>query len=173
MLDSILEAITQLKTFILVSGVGILFLGFVLIIACSKFSWSSRRRRTIGFFYAMNTWDMFGFSSCMLKIFLAVSFLVGKGRVEFLHIIIFIVLELCYIVYKHKIKGIFTDVGLTVVSVIVMVIMQLLYNYLNDIIFDMRICVVMWMLGILLCLYEIYDLFSCCNNIVSKYRTKG
>ena len=73
MLDSILEAIAQLKTFIFVSGVGILLLGFMLIIACSKCSWSSRRRKTIGFFYAMNTWDIFGFSSCMLKIFLAIS----------------------------------------------------------------------------------------------------
>ena len=173
MLDNILEATTQLKTFIMVSAIGMLVVGVILLISCRKFAWNSRNRRTIGFFYAMDTWDIFGLSSCMLKLFLAISFLVGKGLVEFLHIVIFIVLELCYILYKHKLKGLLADIGLAVVSVIVMVIMQLLYNYLHDIIFDMKVCVIMWMLAILLCLYELYDVYSCCNHIVSKYKTKG
>ena len=73
MLDNILEATTQLKTFIMVSAIGILIVGAILLISCRKFSWNSRSRRTIGFFYAMDTWDMFGLASCMLKLFLAIA----------------------------------------------------------------------------------------------------
>ena len=42
MLDSILEAVMQLKTFILVSGIGIVFVGVFLLISCSKFDWNKR-----------------------------------------------------------------------------------------------------------------------------------
>lgn len=174
MLDSILEAITQLKTFILVAGAGILVVGATLLIICNKFSWNSYRRKFIGFFYRMNTWDVFGLSCCFIKIFLAISFLVAKGQVEVLHIVIFVVLKLCYIVHKHSVKGLLTDIGLTAISIIVMIIMNLLFNYLNEIIFDVRISIIMWMLGILLCLYSIYDLFCCCNNIIGKtQKTEG
>ena len=172
MLDSILEAIIQLKTFICVSAIGILLVGFFLMIICNKFSWDSKRRKCIGFFYAMKTWDVFGLSVCLIKIFLTVSFLVSKGQINILHILIFIVLKICYIIHRRSLRGIVLDIGLTLVSVIIMVIMNLLYNYLNDIIFDIKIAVVIGILGVLLCMYAIYDLFCCCNAVMSQQRNR-
>ena len=168
MLDSILEAIMQLKTFIFVSAIGIILVGFFLLIVCNKFSWNSSRRRFIGFFYAMKTWDVFGVSTCFIKIFLTVSFLVTKGQISLLHIVIFVILKLCYIIHRRSLRGMVLDIGLTLVSIIIMVIMNLLYNYLNDIIFDIKIAIVIGILGVLLCMYAIYDLFCCCNAVMAQ-----
>lgn len=168
MLDSILETISQLKIFVIVSGIGILIVGLLLLILCNKFSWNSWRRKIIGFFYRMGTWDALGLSCCFIKVFLVISFFVSMGRVELIHIFIFVLLKLCYLINKRTAKGLVMDIGLTIISVIVMIIMGLLYNYLNDIIFDVKISAIMWLLGVLLCLYSVYDLFSCCNNIIKR-----
>ncbi len=174
MLDSILEAITQLKTFIMVSAIGILCVGIILLIVCNKFSWDSKRRKFIGFFYRMGTWDTFGISCCLIKIFLTISFMVTKGRIELLQIIIFVILKICYIIHRKSVRGIVMDIGLTLVSIIVMVIMNMLYHYLNDIIFDAKIAVIIGVLGVLLCLYSIYDLFCCCNTVMIRHqKTEG
>ena len=173
MLDSILEAIAQLKIFTLVSGIGIVITGVVLLIICKEFSWDSPNRKHIGFFYRMSTWDTFGLSCCFIKLFLAISFLITQCNVENIHIFVFVVLKLCYISLRRSLKGIIMDIGLAILSVIVMIIMGLLYNYLNDIIFDLKICIIMWILAVLLCLYALYDLFACCNYIIRKKDLKN
>ena len=143
------------------------------LILCNKFSWNSWRRKIIGFFYRMGTWDALGLSCCFIKVFLVISFFVSMGRVELIHIFIFVLLKLCYLINKRTAKGLVMDIGLTIISVIVMIIMGLLYNYLNDIIFDVKISAIMWLLGVLLCLYSVYDLFSCCNYIIRKRDLKN
>lgn len=172
MLDSILEAITQLKTFILVSGIGILLVGIFLLISCNKFSWNSKRRKLIGFFYNLQTWDVIALSCCFIKIFLAISFLIMVGRIETVHIIIFVILKIFFIIHRFNKKTIVMDAGLTIVSVIMMLIMNMLCHYLNDIIFDIRIAVVVYILGILLCMYSVYDLFCCCNAVMGKQKNR-
>ena len=42
MLDSVLEAIMQLRTFILVSGIGIVLIGVYLLFRCRKFDWNRK-----------------------------------------------------------------------------------------------------------------------------------
>lgn len=173
MLDSILEAITQLKIFTLVSAIGIVVTGVVLLFICKDFYWESPNRKHIGFFYRMSTWDTFGLSCCFIKFFLVISFLITGCNVENIHIFIFVVLKLCYIIHRRSLKGIIMDIGLAILSVIVMIIMGLLYNYLHDIMFDFKICIIMWILAVLLCLYALYDLFSCCNYIIRKRDLKN
>ena len=173
MLDSILEAISQLKIFILVAGLGIVVTGVVLLFVCKDFALDGSNKKHIGFFYRMSTWDIFGISCCFIKIFLVLSLLVSKCNIEPIHIFIFVLLKLCYIIHRHSLKGLVMDIGLAVLSIAVMIIMSLLYNYLNDIIFDYRIAIIMWILGVLLCLYALYDLFSCCNYIIRKRDLKN
>lgn len=174
MLDSMLEAIMQLKTFIVVSGIGILLIGIVLLLLCNKFSWSSSRRKVIGLFYHMKTWDVIGISCCFIKIFLTVSFLVTAGQIETIHIIIFIILKLWFLIHRLSKKGLLLDIGLTIVSIVMMIIMNMLHHYLQDVIFDAGIASVMWVLGILLCMYSVYDLFCCCNAVMERQKkTEG
>ncbi len=166
MLDSILEAVMQLKMFILVSGIGIVLIGIYLLICCSKFDWNRKNIKLIGFFYNLSVWDTVGLSCCFMKIFLIVSILITTGKVEMIHMIIFGVLELCYIIHRKSTKGLMLDLVLCVVSVIVMSIMNMLHHYLNEIVFDVRIAIVVWLLGILLCLYGIYDLMHCAKTVL-------
>lgn len=168
MLDSVLEAIMQLKTFILVSGIGIVLIGAYLLIKCRKFSWDSKNLRLIGFFYNLSVWDTIGISCCLAKIFLIFSILITTGLVETIHIIVFIVLELCYIVHRRSIKGVMLDVVLSVVSIIVLNIMNMLHHYLNEIVYDIKIVIVVYLLGILLCLYGIYDWAHCAQTVIEK-----
>lgn len=166
MLDSVLEALMQLKTFILVSGIGIALVGVFLLVFCRKFSWTGKNLKTIGFFYNLSVWDTVGISCCFMKIFLIFSILITTGNAEFIHIIIFGILELCYIIHRRSFKGVLLDIVLCVVSVIVMNIMNMLHHYLNEILYDTKIAVVVWLLGILLCLYSIYDLMHCVKTVV-------
>lgn len=166
MLDSVLEALMQLKTFILVSGIGIVLVGVFLLIFCRKFSWTGKNLKTIGFFYNLSVWDTVGISCCFMKVFLIFSILITTGKAELIHIIIFGILELCYIIHRRSFKGVLLDIVLCIVSVIVMNIMNMLHHYLNEILYDVKIAVVVWLLGILLCLYSIYDLIHCAKTVV-------
>lgn len=166
MLDSILEAVMQLKTFILVSGIGIVFVGVFLLISCSKFDWNKRNVKLIGFFYNLSVWDTVGISCCLMKIFLIFSILITTGKVDMIHMIIFGVLELCYLIHRKSTKGLMLDLVLCIVSVIVMNIMNMLHHYLNEIVFDMKVAIVVWLLGILLCMYSIYDLMHCAKTVL-------
>lgn len=166
MLDSVLEALMQLKTFILVSGIGIVVVGISLLLYCRKFSWTGKNLKTIGFFYNLSVWDTVGLSCCFMKVFLIISILITTGKVDLIHMIIFGVLELCYIIHRRSFKGVLLDIVLGLVSVIVMSIMNMLHHYLNEILYDMKIAIVVWLLGILLCLYGLYDLMHCVKTVV-------
>ena len=166
MLDSVLEAIMQLRTFILVSGIGIVLISLYLLIRCRKFDWNKKNLKLMGFFYNMSVWDTVGISCCFMKIFLIFSILITTGKVEIIHMIIFGILEVCYIIHRRSAKGIMLDVVLSIVSIIVMNIMNMLHHYLNEIVYDIRIAVVVWLLGILLCLYGIYDLMHCAKTVL-------
>ncbi len=168
MLDSVLEAIMQLKTFILVSGIGIVLIGVFLLICCRKFSWNGKNLKLMGFFYNLSVWDTVGIACCFMKIFLIFSILITTGKVDLIHMIIFGVLELCYIVHRRSLHGVLLDIVLCVVSIIVMNIMNMLYHYLNEIVYDIRIAIVVWLLGILLCLYGVYDLMHCAKTVVES-----
>ena len=85
--------------------------------------------------------------------------------------VIFGILEICYVIHRRNIKGVMLDFVLCVVSIIVMNIMNMLHHYLYEIVFDMRITIVIVLLGILLCLYSMYDLLHCVKTIV--YSRKG
>ena len=166
MLDSILEAITQLRIFILVSGIGIVLIGIYLLIQCRKFDWNKKNIKLIGFFYNLSVWDTVGISGCFMKIFLIISILITTGKAEMIHMIIFIILEICYIIHRRSTKGFMLDLVLSMVSIIVMNIMNMLHNYLNEIVYDMKVAVVVWLLGILLTLYGVYDLMHCVKTIL-------
>lgn len=166
MLDSVLEAIMQLRTFILVSGIGIVLIGAYLLIRCRKFDWNGRNLKLMGFFYNLSVWNTVGLSCCFMKIFLIISILITTGKVDMIHMIIFGILEICYIIHRRSIKGVMLDIVLSIVSIIVMNIMNMLHHYLNEIVYDIRIAVVVWLLGVLLCLYGIYDLMHCAKTVL-------
>ena len=168
MLDSVLDAFMQLRTFILVSGIGIVLVGVFFLLRCSKFDWNKRNLKEIGFFYNLSVWDTVGVACCFVKVFLIVSILISFGKVDVIHMIIFGILEICYIVHRRSLKGVMLDFVLCTVTIIVMNIMNMLHHYLNDIVFDIRIASVIVLLGILLCLYSIYDLLHCVKLIVES-----
>lgn len=168
MLDSILEAVMQLRTFILVSGIGIVVVGLFFLLRCRTFDWNKRNLKEIGFFYNLSVWDTVGVACCFVKVFLIFSILITMGKVDIIHMIIFGILEICYIVHRRSIQGVLLDVVLCTVSVIVMNIMNMLHHYLKDIVFDIRIAIVIVLLGILLCLYSVYDLLHCVKVIVDS-----
>lgn len=168
MLDSILEAVMQLRTFILVSGIGIVVVGLFFLLRCRTFDWNKRNLKEIGFFYNLSVWDTVGVACCFVKVFLIISILITMGKVDVIHMIIFGILEIFYIVHRRSIQGVLLDVVLCTVSVIVMNIMNMLHHYLKDIVFDVRIASVIVLLGILLCLYSIYDLLHCVKVIVDS-----
>ena len=101
-----------------------------------------------------------------MKVFLIISILITTGKVEIIHMIIFGVLELCYIIHRRSPKGIVLDLVLSAVSIIVMNIMNMLHHYLNEIVYDIKVAIVVWLLGILLCLYGIYDLMHCAKTVL-------
>lgn len=168
MLDSILEAVMQLRTFILVSGIGIVVVGLFFLLRCRTFDWNKRNLKEIGFFYNLSVWDTVGVACCFVKVFLIFSILITMGKVDIIHMIIFGILEICYIVHRRSMQGVLLDVVLCTVSVIVMNIMNMLHHYLKDIVFDIRIAIVIVLLGILLCLYSVYDLLHCVKVIVDS-----
>lgn len=171
MLDSVLDAFMQLKTFILVSGIGIVLTGLFFLFRCRNFDWNKKNLKEIGFFYNLSVWDTVGVSCCFVKVFLIVSILITLGKVDVIHMVIFGILEICYVIHRRNIKGVMLDFVLCVVSIIVMNIMNMLHHYLYEIVFDMRITIVIVLLGILLCLYSMYDLLHCVKTIV--YSRKG
>ena len=69
MLDSVLDAFMQLKTFILVSGIGIVLTGLFFLFRCRNFDWNKKNLKEIGFFYNLSVWDTVGVSCCFVKVF--------------------------------------------------------------------------------------------------------
>ncbi len=168
MLDSVLDAVLQLRTFILISGIGIVLVGVFLLIACRKFSWNGKNLKLVAFFYDLKVWDTIGLACCFVKIFLIISVLITTGYAEMIHIIVFCVLEALYLIHRRSFKGVMLDLVLSMVSVIVMGIMNMLHNYLNDIVYDIKIAIVVWLLGILLSLYGVYDLMHCVKTVIEN-----
>ena len=173
MLNNIIAYIMQLRAFILTSAIGILMTGMVLLWQCRRFSWQGRRRKFIGFFYKQKQLDTIGLSCCILKVFLLFSVIVTLGRVEMIHVGIFILLELCYLMRKRSIKNVLTDVVTGIISTVVLLVMSMLYHYLQEIVYDKRILCLVMMLAVLLCIYSICDVFHYCCYIMADRKGLG
>lgn len=172
MYHDIVTYIGQLRIFLLVSAVGTLLLGAVLLFACRRFSWEGRNRKLIGFFYEMSLWDTVGMACCILKCFLLLSLVLTGGNVAMIHIVMYVVLHLCYILHRRSMRGVAADLGMGVIATAVLLVMSMLYGYLHEILFDGRIACVVVLLGVLLFLYGVCDVFRCCSYVMLS-RGKG
>ncbi len=173
MLNSIVSNIMQLRGFILVAAMGSLVVGAYLLLRCHSFSWSGRNRKIVGFFYQMGYRDLTGLAASLLKVFLMVSILVAGGRVELIHIGVFLMLELCFLARRRSVKNVVTDVAVGAISAGVLLVVSMLYHYLHEIYFDRRIACVVILLSVLLCIYALYDVFHYCCYIMDTRKKSG
>lgn len=158
-----ISGVVQLKMFLIVTLAGGLLTGVVLYLLCSSFSWETRRRKLIGFFFQMSWWDTLGLACCFVKVFLFLSIILDLGTVEPVHIITYLLLELGYLIHRRSFDGVPADVLLGMVSAGVLLIMNMLSHYLAEIVFDKKIFCVAMLLGLVLLLLSLCDLVRCCS----------
>lgn len=172
MFDDIISNILQLKLFIITAASGALLTGISLLVICRKFEWNARNRKFIGFLYGLSVRDTVSVAMALLKFFLLVSVVISGGNASFICVCVFLVLEAGYLVNRKSCKGLITDIVLGAITVCALVVMNMLYSYLHEIIYDGRILMVVILLGILLSIYALCDVFHCCTYIMIRGRKK-
>lgn len=174
-MNDIITGIIELKIFIIVAAIGTLLCGAYLLLKCRNFQWEGKSRKWIGFFYELKLADSVPLAVTLLKFFLLFSILITGGHVELVHIILYLILEILYLGWRGTTKGLLTDIVMGVVTAGVLVVMQMLYHYLHEIIMDGKILTVVILLGILICINGIADIFRCGSYIMVKKgnRTHG
>ena len=166
--NSIINEIAGLRYFILVSAIGTLLVGIALNIACRQFNWNRRTRKLFGFFYQQSGWDTMGMAIAFLKVFLFLSILFERGQVYYSHMVVFVLLQVGYMIHRRSAKELPYHIIMPVVALGILFVLHILSSYLRDIIFDWRIFVVVILLGILLLLYALLDVAMCYRLIVTR-----
>lgn len=167
-MNDIITGIIELKTFIIVAAIGTILCGGYLLLKCRKFQWEGKSRKWIGFFYELKMADSVPLAITMLKFFLLFSILITGGHVELVHIILYLMLEILFLGWRRTTKGLLADIVMGVVTIGVLIVMQLLYHYLHEIIMDGKILTVVILLGILVNINAVADIFRCSSYIMLK-----
>lgn len=173
MLDKIVDSVGDLKMFIIVTAVATVIMGVFLLVYCRKFSFEGKNIKTVSFFYSMKVWDTIALAVSAAKVCLFVALIITGGNVKTIHIIVYVVLHVIYMVHKKNIKQLPGDLFTGVATCGVMSIMGMLYNYLIDVVFDWRIKAVIVLMLILVCGYALCDVFRCCGRVIMIPKAKG
>lgn len=168
MLENILEQIMLLKSFIVVAALGTIALTIFCLVYCRKFSWKSSNVKLIGFFYGMDMSDILVLAACMLKLFLIISLLFTKGRIENIHILFFGVLIIICSLFNRNLKNVLVSLFNGAIIMGVLFVSNLLLSYLREILFDIKIAISLVFLAIFLILYAAYDVGCCVLTIVER-----
>ena len=167
-MEAIVEQLILLKSFIITSAVGTLFITVFMLILCRKFSWSNKNIRLIGFFYDASMADSVTLAVCASKLFLVISILFSKGRISLIHICFFGLLVLIYNVCRHNIKdmGVSLFNGLVIMGVLY--VSNFLISYITEVLFDIKIVIALFFLGVFLILYALYDIACFILSIINS-----
>lgn len=168
MLENILEQIMLLKSLIVIAAVGTIALTIFCLVYCRKFSWRSSNLKLIGFFYGMDMSDIFVLAACMLKLFLVISLLFSKGRIENIHILFFGVLVILCSFFNKGLKNVLVSLFNGAIIMGVLFVSNLLLSYLREILFDIKIAISLVFLAVFLILYAAYDVGCCVLSIVER-----
>lgn len=172
MLENILEQIMMMKSLIVIAAVGTIILTILCLVYCRKFAWESSNLKLIGFFYDMDMSDTFVLAVCMLKLFLVISLLFTKGRIETVHIYFFGVLVIVYNIFNRKLKDVVVSLFNGAIIMGVLFVSNLLLSYLREILFDYKIAIALVFLAIFLIMYATYDVGYCILSIVEHREYK-
>lgn len=173
MFDRIIDLVIDLRIFIIVTVVVTVMIGTFLLIYCRKFSFDGKNIKTIGFFYHMKVLDTLALAIAIAKVCLFISLFVTLGKVCNIHIAVYILLHLIYMIHRRDIKSLPADIFIGVTTCGVMSITGVLYNYLRDVMFDWRIQVEIILMMIIICGYALCDLYRCCGHIIMIPKVKG
>lgn len=175
MLENILKQIMLMRSFIVIAAVGTLLLTVLCLVYCRKFSWNSSNLKLMGFFYDMGMADTFVLAVCVLKLFLVISLLFSKGRIENIHIYFFGILVLVYNLFNRRLKDVIVSIFNGAIIMGVLFVANLLLSYLREILFDIRIAAALVFLAVFLILYAAYDVGYCILSIVEhrEYKSKN
>lgn len=172
MLDSIISAISSVRAFIIAAAVVTVGLGAALFLLCSRFSWEGKNRKLMAFFFQMGYWDCFGLACSILKCCLMIAVIFSRGAVTYVHILLYLFLHIMYMIHQGWRKGLAINVVMGIVSSGVLFVMQMLDQYLDEVVYDRRIVVVIVLMGILLFVHTLTDFFHCCDAILSRQGSK-
>ena len=170
-METIVEQLILLKPFVVISAIGTLAITVFFLVFCRRFSWNEKNIRAIGFFYDASIADTVTLAICILKLFLVISILSTKGRIELIHICFFGVLVLVYNICRHNLKDMCVSLFNGLVIMGVLYVSNFLLSYLREVLFDIKIVVALFFLAIFLILYSLYDIAGCILAIVNSRRT--
>jgi len=170
MLDQIVEQIIQLKTVIICSAVATLFVTAISLVFCHVFSWRGKNLKLIGFFYNMNIWETIALATCIMKLFVVISLIFGGGHIQMVQIIAYGVLVVAYNICRAEIKEVLPSIVNGGIIMGVLVVVNMLSNYLVEVLFDLKIAIALGILGVFLFLFALYDIASCVLHLIEHKR---
>ena len=168
MLEEIVKQLIYLKPMIFTSAVGMILFMVSFLIVCNKFSFQEKNLKFIGFFYEMKVTDSIALAVSMLKLFLIFSLIFTKGRIQTIHIVVFVLLVVIFNVCEHRIKECLVSFFNSTVIVGVLLLIKFLSSYMADVLFDARILIAIVLMIAFLLMYALYDVAYCAATIVSK-----
>ena len=167
-MEAIIEQLILLKSFVVIATAGILVITALFLVFCRHFSWDEKNIRAIGFFYDSSISDTVTLATCILKLFLVISILFTKGRIELIHICFFGVLVIVYNLCRHNLKDMGVSLFNGVVIMGVLYVSNFLLSYLREVLFDVKIVIALVFMAIFLVLYSLYDIACCILAIVNS-----
>ncbi|HOO79713.1 MAG TPA: hypothetical protein PLQ04_04940 [Lachnospiraceae bacterium] len=171
-MEAVVEQLILLKPMIITTAAGTILLGVVMFFLCSQFSFQEKNQKLMGFFFDMSISDSIIIAVCLLKLFLVLSLMFSKGRIEIIHIALFGVLVIVYNIFLHKWKEAMISLVNGAVIMGVLIVVKFLVSYLTEILFDIRIAAALALIGLFLALYSFYDVSCCVLAIVEKRRKR-
>lgn len=151
-----------------VSAVGMIVFMVTMLIICNKFSFQEKNLKLVGFFFDMKILDSIALAVSILKFFLLFSLLFTKGRIETVHIVVFVALVVIFNICEHKFKDALVSFFNSAVIVGVLLLIKFLTSYLTDVLFDARILIAIILIAVFLLLYGVYDITLSIATIVNK-----
>ncbi len=167
-MEEVIEQLILLKPFIIIAVMGTIIFTILALAFCRQFGWNQKNIRLIGFFYDASMTDSVTLAVCVLKLFLIISIFFSKGRISLIHICFFGILVLIYNLCRRNLKDMWVSLFNGVVIMGVLYVSNFLIGYITEVLFDIKIVIALFFLGIFLVLYALYDIACCILSIVSS-----
>ncbi len=168
MLVKVLLIILKFKWFILLTIACGLLLGFIGHLFCEKTEWNQKRLKFLGLFINLETLKLVWLCSALLRCLFVISIMVFCTEIEVAQIYLFVLLCLVYNLLYFRVFHLLFDLFNSVIIFIALLSGNILFGYLQEIIFDWRTLTVYILLTIFIIIYSLYFFMRDVNSLISE-----
>ncbi|MDR1293304.1 MAG: hypothetical protein LBJ91_07930 [Clostridiales Family XIII bacterium] len=155
-MDSVWNAVIDLRPVILVSVLA----GAILLVVAYAFSedldWTRRRMKIFGAFFGLRAGDALWLSAGLLRISFVVAIVAFCVRMEMIHMVFYAATAGLSVIFTTGVKNSLLDLVNTVVAYAALTVLNIIFGYYRDVNGDPYLLAIYCLLGVFVALYLLY-----------------